>query len=127
MPKIYFLDNCRKEMGNKYLRKVEKIEEVEEILLIYEKNGKIYEYNGEKDVIFSNDSKLCLYTGQLDENKAPHGYGKLTFCDKSITGNFYHGMPMDSSAVLETNKYNAIAIILGYEIIDYEYIQYKKN
>lgn len=118
---------CREEMGDKYLPKVKKKEWSNEIFIIYEKNGEIYEYSGDTDVIFNTNNKLCLYSGELDDKKTPHGHGKITFCDKSITGKFYRGLPMDSSAILETKNYVAIANILGYEIIKFEHIRYKKK
>ena len=123
-------ENCRKEISTQYLTKGSETETVEETLLIYEeKNGDIYEYNNLNllDGIFNTNFKLCLYKGEIDDKRIPHGHGKLFFGDKSISGKFYHGLPMDSSAILETKNYISIANILGYEIIKIEHIRYKKK
>jgi len=121
------IHQTKRQMKKKYLRKEKKKDNIYNLLLAYEKNGKIYPFEGEKDIIFNNDIKICSYSGEVNEDKIPHGYGKLSYTDKSLTGNFYHGVPIDSSAVLETKIYVAIANILGYEIIKFEYIRYKKN
>ena len=117
----------KKQMKKKYLRKKPTTKSLYNLLLMYGKKGKISEYKENTDIIFDEDSKLCSYSGEVNEDQIPHGYGKLSYNDKSFTGKFYDGLPMDSSAVLETNKYVAIANVIGFLIIEYDYIRYKKN
>ncbi len=120
---------CREEMGDKYLRNVDDEDKdyVERIILVYNKNGKICEYSDDKDILLDANNKICTYSGEIDNLKTPHGHGKLVFSDKSIIGNFYHGLPIDSSAILETDDFFAIANVLGCEIIEFEHIRFKKK